>query len=384
MTFGENLWQARDTPWPNSILSVAVRDYDRTRALSDGIVQIDGVDPVCMTLSPEEIFFRAFRHAEFDICELSLSSFTVKTAQGNCPYVGVPAFVSRAFRHTSIYVRTDRIKKPSDLKGKKVGVPEYQLTANVWARAILEDDHGVKPSDIHWMRGGIEDAGRPEKIAIKLPNDVKLDNAPEGKYDLGTAGGRRDRRLHRRRAPPSLPKNTPNIGWLFPDPVAAAKDYFKRTGIFPIMHLVGVRRELAEQHPWLPGAVLKAFEQSKAVGAGAVERHVGHQGDAAVRRGALDGSARADGRGFLVVWRCAEPQNAGDLPASPSLARAVVAAGVGRRNVPSRHARSPSSCNHDNNDHQHRRRRAQAGVRPARAGLRTAHAATSSTRSTTA
>ncbi|MGA8930780.1 MAG: ABC transporter substrate-binding protein, partial [Pseudolabrys sp.] len=129
-------------------LSVAVGPYDRTRALIDGTVQIDGVKPTCMTLSPEEIFFRAFRQAEFDICELSLSSFTVKTAQGNCPYVGVPAFVSRAFRHTSIYVRTDRIKKPADLKGKKVGLPEYQLTANVWARAILEDDNGVKPSDI--------------------------------------------------------------------------------------------------------------------------------------------------------------------------------------------------------------------------------------------
>ena len=155
-----------------------------------------------MTLSPEEIFFRAFRQAEFDICELSLSSFTVKTAQGNCPYVGVPAFVSRAFRHTSIYVRTDRIKKPADLKGKKVGVPEYQLTANVWARAILEDDYGVKPSDIHWVRGGIEDAGRPEKIAIKLPKDVQARGRAGGQVDLAAAGGRRDRRLHR--AAPAL------------------------------------------------------------------------------------------------------------------------------------------------------------------------------------
>src|SRR5882762_2961488 len=162
-------------------LSVAVGDYDRTRPLIDGAVQIDGVDPVMMTLSPEEIFFRAFRHAEFDICELSLSSFAVKTASGDCPYVGVPAFVSRAFRHTSIYVRTDRIKAPKDLRGKKVGVPEYQLTANVWARAILEDDHGVKPSDIHWIRGGLEEAGRLEKIAITLPKDVKLDNAPKGR-----------------------------------------------------------------------------------------------------------------------------------------------------------------------------------------------------------
>jgi 4,5-dihydroxyphthalate decarboxylase len=161
-------------------LSVAVGDYDRTRALIDGSVAIDGVDPVYMTLVPEEIFFRAFRAAEFDICELSLSSYTIKTAQNNCPYIAVPAFVSRAFRHTAIYVRTDRVKKPEDLKGRKVGLPEYQLTANVWARALLDDDHGVKPADIHWIRGGIEHAGRPEKLAIKLPPGVRLDNAPDG------------------------------------------------------------------------------------------------------------------------------------------------------------------------------------------------------------
>jgi 4,5-dihydroxyphthalate decarboxylase len=161
-------------------LSVAIGDYDRNRPLIDGLVQIDGVNPVFMTLPPEEIFFRAFRSQDFDICELSLSSFTVKTAQGNCPYVGIPAFVSRMFRHTSIYVRTDRIKKPEDLKGRKVGVPEYQLTANVWARAILEEDFGVKPADIHWIRGGIEEANRPEKIAIKLPAGVRLDNAADG------------------------------------------------------------------------------------------------------------------------------------------------------------------------------------------------------------
>src|SRR6188768_1756809 len=162
-------------------LSLAVGPYDRTRALLDGTVQIDGVEAIGMALSPEEIFFRAFRHAEFDICELSLSSFTVKTAQGGGPYVGVPAFVSRAFRHNSLYVRTDRIKKPEDLKGKKIGLPEYQLTANVWARAVLDDDYGVKPSDVTWVRGGIEDAARPEKIKIKLPSDVKVEDAPEGK-----------------------------------------------------------------------------------------------------------------------------------------------------------------------------------------------------------
>jgi 4,5-dihydroxyphthalate decarboxylase len=244
-------------------LSVAVGDYDRTRALVDGSVRIDGVDPVYMTLSPEEIFFRAFRNAEFDVCELSLSSFTVKTANGDCPYVGVPAFVSRAFRHTSIYVRTDRIKKPEDLKGRKVGVPEYQLTANVWARAILEDDHGVKPADIHWIRAGIAEPGRPEKITLELPPDVRLENGPEGStISQLLADGAIDGFIAPR--PPTVPH--PHIGWLFPDPTAAAKDYFRRTRIFPIMHLTGVRRELAERHRWLPAAVFKAFDRAKAVG----------------------------------------------------------------------------------------------------------------------
>jgi len=160
-------------------LSVAVGNYDRVRPLMDGAVQIDGVDPVFMNLPPEEIFFRAFRGMDFDICELSMSSFAVKTAERNCPYVGVPAFVSRAFRHNSIYVRKDRVKSPADLKGRRVGLPEYQLTACVWARIILEDDHGVKPSDIVWVRGGIEHPGRPEKIAIKLPAGVRMEDAPQ-------------------------------------------------------------------------------------------------------------------------------------------------------------------------------------------------------------
>src|SRR6202167_204354 len=247
-------------------LSVAVGDYDRTRPLIDGSVQIDGVDSVYMTLSPEEIFFRAFRAAEFDICELSMSSYTVKTAERNCPYIAVPAFVSRAFRHTSVYVRTDRVKKPQDLKGRKVGVPEYQLTANVWARAFLEDDYGVKRSETHWIRGRIEHAGRPEKITVKLPPGVRLDNAPEGKtisalLEAGEIDG-----FIAPRPPALVERGHPNIGWLFPDPVAAAKDYFRRTGFSPIMHVLGISRTLAERHPWLPGAVFKAFEQAKEVG----------------------------------------------------------------------------------------------------------------------
>jgi 4,5-dihydroxyphthalate decarboxylase len=245
-------------------LSIAIGNYDRVRALFDDAVQIDGVEPIFMQLPPEEIFFRAFRTQDFDICELSMSSFTVKTALGDCPYVGVPAFVSRAFRHNSIYVRTDRVKNPSDLKGKRVGLPEYQLTACVWARAILDDDHGIKPSDVIWVRGGIDDPSRPEKITIRLPSGVRLENAPEGKtisqlLEVGEIDA-----FIAPRVPRLAGKSNANVGWLFRDPVAAAKDYFRRTGIFPIMHVTGVRRSLVEEHPWLPAAVLKAFEQAKA------------------------------------------------------------------------------------------------------------------------
>jgi 4,5-dihydroxyphthalate decarboxylase len=242
---------------------VAIGNYDRARPLFDGAVQIDGVDPVFMQLPPEEIFFRAFRTIDFDICELSMSSFTVKTALGDCPYVGVPAFVSRAFRHNSIYVRKDRIKTPADLKGKRVGLPEYQLTACVWARAILEDDHGVKPSDIIWVRGGIDDPSRPEKITIKLPPGVRLENAPEGKTISQLLEDGEIDAFIAPRVPRLASKQNPNIGWLFPDPIAAGKDYYKRTGIFPIMHLIAIRRPVLEQHPWIAMNLFKMFDEAK-------------------------------------------------------------------------------------------------------------------------
>lgn len=253
-----------NTPMGKLRLSVAMGDYDRTRALLDGRVLIDGVEPVFMTLSPEETFFRAMRQQAFDITELSLSSYVVKAARGESPYVAVPVFLSRAFRHTSIWVRKDRIRTPLDLKGKRVGVPEYQLTANVWARAILQDDHGVFPRDVTWVRGGIETPGRPEKIVLALPPEVRLEEAPAGRtisdlLDAGDIDG-----FIAPRPPAGAASRNPQVRWLFDDPTAAAKDWYRRTGIFPIMHVVGVRRELAAQHPWLPVAVLKAFTLAKA------------------------------------------------------------------------------------------------------------------------
>ncbi|MES2974810.1 MAG: ABC transporter substrate-binding protein [Pseudomonadota bacterium] len=244
-------------------LSIAMGDYDRTRALFDGRVQIDGVDPVYMLLNPEEMFFRAMRNRDFDISELSFSSYLVKHSRGESPYIAVPVFLSRAFRHTSMYARKDRIKRPEDLKGKRIGLPEYQLTANVWARAILQDDHGVRPQDVTWVRGGIDTPGRPEKIPLQLPPEVRIEQAPEGTtiselLDRGEIDG-----FMAPRPPSRHVLQNPHVGWLFDDPTAVAKDCYRRTGVFPIMHVVGIRKELAVQHPWLPAAVQKAFTQAK-------------------------------------------------------------------------------------------------------------------------
>jgi 4,5-dihydroxyphthalate decarboxylase len=247
-------------------LSIAIGPYDRMRPLIDGEVPIDAVDPQFMLLEPEEIFFRAFRHEAFDICELSLSSYSVRVAKGDCPYVAIPVFPSRAFRHTCTVVRTDRgIGGPADLKGRRIGIPEYQLTANVWARAILEEDFGVSPADVTWVRGGYDSPGRIEKISLSLPPGVMIENAPEGATISGMlAAGELDGVMGPR-APSCFERGDPHIEWLFPDPSAAAQEWFGRTRIFPVMHVLGIRKALVERHAWLPYAVQKAFERSKAV-----------------------------------------------------------------------------------------------------------------------
>jgi 4,5-dihydroxyphthalate decarboxylase len=245
-------------------LSIAMGDYDRTRAITDGRVKIDGVVPVCMQLSPEEMFFRAFRHEDFDVSELSISSYCVSVAKGDPHYIAVPVFLSRAFRHTSIYVRTDRgIDKPKDLIGRRIGIAEYQLSANVWVRGILEHDFGVKPSDINWVRGGMDTPGRPEKIRLDLPADVKIEQAPPGATLNQMLADGEIVGFIGPRWPRCFDEGHPDVGRLFPDSITAAADHYKRTGIFPIMHVVGVRRTLADAHPWLPGALLKAFSEAK-------------------------------------------------------------------------------------------------------------------------
>lgn len=247
-------------------ISLAVGIYDRTFALFDGHAPIEGCEVIAVPLLPEEAFHRAFKHREFDITEMSLTSHTIMVARGNPDYVGIPAFTSRVFRHSGIYIRTDRgIKRPEDLKGKTIGLPEYQQTANVWIRGILKDEHGVLPTDIKWRTGGIEQPDREERVPIKLPPEVDLQSIPRGRTlcDMMEAG--EIDAMMTARVPSIFLRGAPNIDRLFPDYVPVEEAYFNRTKIFPIMHVMGIRRSLVEQHPWLPVSVFKAFVQAKQI-----------------------------------------------------------------------------------------------------------------------
>jgi len=247
-------------------LSLAVCDYDRTRAIFDGRAKIEGCDVTAVALEPEESFHRAFKFNEFDISEISMSSYMATTARGEAHYVAIPAFVSRLFRHSGIYIRTDRgIKGPEDLKGRTVGLPEYQMTANVWIRGIFEDEYAVKPSDISWRRGGLEEPGREERTKIKLPADVDYAAIPEHRTlsDM-LAKGEIDALLSAR-APSCFCDGAPHVGRMFADYPAVEEAYFRKTRIFPIMHAVGIRRSLVERHPWLAVSVYKAFLKAKAL-----------------------------------------------------------------------------------------------------------------------
>lgn len=245
-------------------ISLACCDYDRTRAIFDGRVQIDGCDVVSTALEPEEAFHRAFKYREFDVSELSLSSYTMQLSCGHNQYVAIPAFVSRVFRHSGIYIRTDRgIARPEDLKGKTLGVPEYQMTANVWIRGILQDECEVKPSDIHWRGGGMEQPGREERTPLRLPPEIDLQSIPAGRtLSAMLEAGELDGILGAR--PPScFARGAPGVARLFPDFQKAEQEYFRRTKIFPIMHVIGIRRALLEEHPWLAVNVMKAFIRAK-------------------------------------------------------------------------------------------------------------------------
>ncbi|MFN7633700.1 MAG: ABC transporter substrate-binding protein [Acetobacteraceae bacterium] len=250
---------------PKLRLTFACGSYDRTQPLMDGRIGIEGVELQSFPMEPEECFARAFRSQDFDITELSGSSHLLTTARGDAHYVGIPAFVSRVVRHSAVYIRTDRgIRSPEDLRGKLIGLPEYQMTACVWARGLLSDEYGVKAEDVHWRNGGQEQPGRTERTAITLPPRIDLQSIPAGKTLSGMLEAGELDALITARAPSCFVRGAPNIARLFPDFRTAEEAYFRKTGLFPIMHLIGIRRSLVEQHPWLAASVQKAFDEARA------------------------------------------------------------------------------------------------------------------------
>lgn len=251
---------------PKLSLTVATWDYDRVRPLMDGRVEIEGCEINFMPMKVEEVFHRAYFHGEFDVAEIGFSPFLIALSRGTAPYVAVPAFMSRSFRHSAVYIRTDRgIKGPADLKGKRIGVPEYQQSAVLWVRGFLADEHGIGAADINWVQGGLEAWGRKDKFPLNLPDGFPLSGAPEGMpLSRLLADGEIDGVMSAR-APSCFLEGHPKVARLFPDYRTAEKEYFKRTGIFPIMHAVGIRNDLAARHPWLPASVMKAFSEAKRI-----------------------------------------------------------------------------------------------------------------------
>jgi 4,5-dihydroxyphthalate decarboxylase len=242
-------------------LSIAVHPYDRVRALLDGSIVVEGCDCTYLPMRAEEAFVLATSTEPFDVTEMSFSTYMISHVRGHSNYIAIPVFLSRMFRHGAIYVNEDSdIWLAQDLRGRQVGVPEYQMTAALWVRGFLQDDFGVKPDAIHWRTGGLEQAGRKEKVVLDLPATFDVKPIAEGEtLCLLAREGKIDAIVSARE--PSL--NGRGMRRLFTDIRSVEEDYFNRTRIFPIMHVVMVRRALVETHPWLPQSLYEAFCQAK-------------------------------------------------------------------------------------------------------------------------
>lgn len=242
-------------------LTLACWDYDRTVALATGQVVATGIDLVYLPLLPAETFYRMLRHQEFEVAEMSLSSYVITLGRG-APFVAIPVFPSRAFRHSAVYVnRRLGIERPSDLVGKTVGVPEYQVTAAVWIRGILQELYGVDPASIRYRTGGLEQPGRQEKIPISPPG---IDLGPIGPTET-LSGKLQAGELSAVYSPRILASfGTPDVTRLWPDFRAVEEQYYRDTGIFPIMHTVVIRRDVYERSPWVARSLYEAFTAAKA------------------------------------------------------------------------------------------------------------------------
>ncbi len=247
-------------------LTLACWDYDRTRALQEGRVQVEGVELTYLPLRVEETFWRMLRYQEFDAAELSMGSYLVSRENGSPRFVAIPVFPSRAFRHSCIYINTDfGIKEPKDLAGKRVGVPEYQVTMAVWVRGILQHEYGVPPEKMKWFTGGQEHPGREDKIEHDLPSNIDIRTiGPDQTLSSMLEQGEIDAIITPHMPSPFVHRS-PKVRRLIPNFREVERDYYRRTKIFPIMHTIVLREDIYERFPWVAQSLCKAFSEAKKV-----------------------------------------------------------------------------------------------------------------------
>ena len=260
----------------NLKLKLACADYDRTRPLKYGLVKPKGIDLEIINDEVHEIFWRMLQYNEFDVSEMSTSNYLTEKSTENPRFIAIPVFLSRLFRHGYIFINKNAgIKTPQDLKGKRIGIPEYSMTALVWIRGILQHEYGVAPSDVEWHMGGGEGARRAGRIKHGIPENVRIVTVPEGKIlHAMLADGEVDAMLHAD-VPPCIWENNPNVGRLFLNYREVEQDFFRRTGIFPIMHSVVIKREIYEANPWVAESLYDAFIEAKNMCQKAIEANTG-------------------------------------------------------------------------------------------------------------
>jgi len=253
----------------NLKLTLACWDYDRTRPLIDGRVKPEGIDLDIKVLRPRETFQRMFDSQEFQVSELSLSGYASLRGRGDCPFVAVPAVLSKIFRHSCIYVRKEAgITAPQHLRGKRVGTSQYAATALVFMRGMLQHEYGVKPEDMHWHIGGLNSFIEPPLIPLDLPKAVRLDHLAagqtlEGMFDAGELDA-----LFSIYVPKSFLAGAPHVARLFANFKQVEQDYYRRTRICPIMHIVALRNDVHREHPWAARSIFHAFRQARDLATG--------------------------------------------------------------------------------------------------------------------
>jgi 4,5-dihydroxyphthalate decarboxylase len=245
---------------PDISLTLACWNYDRCNPLLDGTVTIPGIELTAHALPPGQLFPLAVSSAPYDITEMSASSYLMQVASGEGAYQAIPVFVSRAFRHGGIYVRADgTINTPKDLEGKRVGVPEYQMTMALWTRGILADEYGVDTDKLKYRTGGTNKAGRKERLSLDLPEhlDVRPIDESRSLNDLFIAGELDA--IISPEPPFVFQDGSGQIKRLFGAPGSAERAYYQKTGLFPIMHMIGIRKSLIKAHPGLATDIHNAF-----------------------------------------------------------------------------------------------------------------------------